>query len=319
VHATRRNPPLDDALQQALVRIWADVSNAGGAVGFVAPVSVYDVWPMAEAAYARVQAGVDDLVVAYEDEVPTGFGFLVTNEFALARHWATIKRLQRHPVRAGRGVGARVLAALEAAARDRLMQRVTLTVRGGTGREGFYLANGYRIDGFLPGRLELAPGVIVGEYHMSKLLDGSADEPVLRVQRLDPDLPLPAYAHPGDAGLDLRAREAVTLAPGERAVVPTGIAIALPPGHVGFVHPRSGLAARHGVALVNSPGTIDAGYRGEVAVVVVNLDPVEPVTIDRGDRIAQLVVQQVATVAVAEVPALDGTARGDGGFGSTGR
>ncbi|MGH8895775.1 MAG: dUTP diphosphatase [Egibacteraceae bacterium] len=157
-----------------------------------------------------------------------------------------------------------------------------------------------------------------------KLLAGRSHEgvepsPVLRVRRLDPGLPLPSYAHPGDAGLDLRAREHVTLAPGERTVVPTGVAVAVPPGCVGLVHPRSGLAARHGVTLVNAPGTIDAGYRGEVKVILANLDPAEPVHLARGDRIAQLVVQRVETVCVQEVSDLDETARGLGGFGSTGR
>ncbi|MGH8902872.1 MAG: dUTP diphosphatase [Egibacteraceae bacterium] len=142
---------------------------------------------------------------------------------------------------------------------------------------------------------------------------------VLRVRRLDPGLSLPSYAHPGDAGLDLRAREDVRLGPGERAVIPTGVAVAVPAGCVGLVHPRSGLAARHGVALVNAPGTIDACYRGEVKVILVNLDPAEPVHLARGDRIAQLLVQRVETVHVQEVGDLGETARGLGGFGSTGK
>jgi len=141
----------------------------------------------------------------------------------------------------------------------------------------------------------------------------------LRIRRLDSELPLPGYAHPGDAGLDLCSRQDVTLGPGERAVVPTGVAVALPPGCVGLVHPRSGLAARHGIALVNAPGTVDGGYRGEIKVILVNLDPAEPVHLARGDRIAQLLVQRVETVCVEEVPDLDATARGAAGFGSTGR
>ncbi len=143
-------------------------------------------------------------------------------------------------------------------------------------------------------------------------------DPVLPVRRLDPDLPLPAYAHPGDAGLDLCAAQDVRLAPGERAVVPTGLAVAVPDGHVGLVHPRSGLAARQGLGIVNAPGTIDAGYRGEVKVIVVNLDPAEPIDLARGQRIAQLLIQRVERVTVVEVDDLDGTVRGDGGFGSTG-
>lgn len=139
------------------------------------------------------------------------------------------------------------------------------------------------------------------------------------VQRLDPGVPLPQAAHPGDAGLDLVSTRAVTLAPGRRALLPTGIAIALPAGFVAFVVPRSGLAVRHGISLVNGPGTVDAGYRGEIRVSVVNLDPDEPVTLRRGDRIAQLVVQRIPEVRLHEVERLPGSDRGAGGFGSTGR
>jgi dUTP diphosphatase len=141
---------------------------------------------------------------------------------------------------------------------------------------------------------------------------------VRRVAQRGPPLPLPAYATDGAAGLDLRADEACTLAPGERRLVPTGLALALPQGHEGQVRPRSGLAVRHGIAMLNAPGTIDADYRGEVGVILVNLGQ-EPFEVKRGDRIAQLVVAPVARVEVAEVEALDGTARGAGGFGSTGR
>ena len=140
----------------------------------------------------------------------------------------------------------------------------------------------------------------------------------VEVRRLDPELPLPAYAHPGDAGADLVAAVDVELAPGERALVPTGIAIAVPDGYAAFVHPRSGLAVRHGLALVNAPGTIDAGYRGEVQVVLVNLDPRTPVRLRRGDRIAQLVVQPVERADFAEVAELPASARAAAGFGSTG-
>lgn len=138
------------------------------------------------------------------------------------------------------------------------------------------------------------------------------------VTRLDPELPLPAYEHPGDAGLDLRARETVTLAPGERALVPTGIAIALPAGFVALVCARSGLALRKGIGLVNAPGVIDAGYRGEIGVILVNHDPAESVTLERGDRIAQLLVQRIEQAALVEVAELPGSHRGSGGFGSTG-
>lgn len=142
----------------------------------------------------------------------------------------------------------------------------------------------------------------------------------LPVLRLDPDLPLPAYAKEGDAGIDLVARESVTLAPGGgRALVPTGIAIALPDGYAGFVQPRSGLAFKHGVTVLNTPGLVDSGYRGELKVCMVNLDPAVPFDIVRGERIAQLVVQAVAHVDFVEVDVLGETARGDSGFGSSGR
>jgi len=138
------------------------------------------------------------------------------------------------------------------------------------------------------------------------------------VLRLDPDLPLPSYAHPGDAGADLLTTVDVTLAPGERALVPTGIAMAVPEGYVALVHPRSGLAARHGLSIVNTPGTIDSGYRGEIKVLLVNHDPREPIELRRGDRVAQLVVQRVERAGFVEVDRLPETARGAGGYGSTG-
>jgi dUTP pyrophosphatase len=141
----------------------------------------------------------------------------------------------------------------------------------------------------------------------------------LSVQRLRSDARIPARAHPGDAGLDLYAVEARTLAPGQRAMVPTGIAIALPEGHAGLVVPRSGLAARNGIAIVNAPGLIDEGYRGEVKVLLLNTDPTEPFAIDAGDRIAQLVVVRVDQVEVHEADDLEATGRGAGGFGSSGR
>ena len=141
---------------------------------------------------------------------------------------------------------------------------------------------------------------------------------VIPIRRLDPDLPLPAYAHPGDAGADLVAAEDAELAPGARATVRTGVALAIPEGYVGLVHPRSGLAARLGVTVLNAPGTVDAGYRGEVLVILVNHDRRNTVKILRGDRIAQLVVQRVERAVFHVVDSLDGTARGAGGHGSTG-
>ncbi|MBW3659640.1 MAG: dUTP diphosphatase [Actinobacteria bacterium] len=139
----------------------------------------------------------------------------------------------------------------------------------------------------------------------------------LPVVRLDPEAVLPSYAHAGDAGLDLSANEDVTLPPGGRAAVATGLAVSVPDGWVGLVHPRSGLALRQGLTVANAPGTIDAGYRGEVKVILVNLGD-EDVAIVRGDRIAQLVLQEVGRARVVEVDTLDDTARGAGGFGSTG-
>jgi dUTP pyrophosphatase len=152
---------------------------------------------------------------------------------------------------------------------------------------------------------------------MSPVNPGTDPVDVL-IKRLDPDLPLPAQSHPGDAGVDLVAAAAVDLAPGARAVVPTGIAIALPDGYAAFVHPRSGLAARHGVTIVNAPGTVDAGYRGEIRVTLLNTDPAQAVSFQRGDRIAQLVIQRVASPVFHEVDSLPGSARGENGFGSTG-
>lgn len=139
------------------------------------------------------------------------------------------------------------------------------------------------------------------------------------IVRLDAELPLPTYAHPGDAGLDLVTAVDATVAPGERALLPTGISIALPNGYAAFVHPRSGLAVKYGVSVVNAPGTIDAGYRGEIAVSLINLDPRESVVLTRGDRIAQLVIQRVEYAVLHEVDSLPGTDRGAGGFGSSGR
>ena len=138
------------------------------------------------------------------------------------------------------------------------------------------------------------------------------------VRRLDPGMPLPERAHPGDAGLDLRSAVDVEVAPGARALVPTGLAIAVPEGHAGLVLPRSGLASKVGLTLANAPGLIDAGYRGEIVCAVVNLDRTEPVRIARGDRIAQLVVVAVPQATPVEVAELPGSVRGSGGFGSTG-
>ena len=138
------------------------------------------------------------------------------------------------------------------------------------------------------------------------------------VQRLDPGVPLPEYALPGDAGADVVTAVDAELAPGERAVLPTGLALALPEGYAVFVHPRSGLAARCGMSLVNAPGTVDSGYRGEVKVIVINHDPVAPLTLRRGDRIAQLVLQKVERAVFMPVEALPGSERGAGGHGSTG-
>ena len=144
-------------------------------------------------------------------------------------------------------------------------------------------------------------------------------EPDVLIMRIDPGVPLPSYAHPGDAGADLTTAEDVDLGPGERALVRTGLAIALPDVYAAFVHPRSGLAARHGVTLVNAPGTVDAGYRGEIKVTLLNTDRNRPVSFRRGDRIAQLVIQRVERAVFHEVTVLPGSSRGDGGFGSTGR
>jgi dUTP pyrophosphatase len=144
--------------------------------------------------------------------------------------------------------------------------------------------------------------------------------PTLQVQlkMLDPELEAPSYAHPGDAGADLRAREDVVLMPGERKLVPTGVAIALPYGFVALIHPRSGLATKHGLTIVNAPGTVDAGYRGEISVTLLNTDSSQPIELRRGDRIAQMVIQRVEHAQFIPVSELNGSVRGTGGFGSTG-
>ncbi|MEA4943656.1 MAG: dUTP diphosphatase [Propionicimonas sp.] len=149
-------------------------------------------------------------------------------------------------------------------------------------------------------------------------MTGWQDEVTIGLQRLDPEVPLPRYAHPGDAGADLAIAEDCTLAPGERRLVRTGIAVAIPTGWVGLVHPRSGLAARHGLTIVNAPGTIDAGYRGEILVCLLNTDASQPIRLGKGDLIAQLVVQRVARAAFVLADELPPSVRGDGGHGSTG-
>jgi len=138
------------------------------------------------------------------------------------------------------------------------------------------------------------------------------------ITRLDPELPLPRYAKGGDAGADIVSRIDISLAPGERALVPTGIAIALPDGYVALVHPRSGLAIKHGISMVNTPGTVDAGFRGELQVILINHDLTESVSFKKGDRIAQLVIQKVERAQFVEVADLPGSERATGGFGSTG-
>ena len=140
----------------------------------------------------------------------------------------------------------------------------------------------------------------------------------VRIKRLDPSVELPSYAYLGDAGLDLRANEDVALAPFERKLIPTGLAIAIPEGYAGFVQPRSGMALKHGLTMANTPGLIDAHYRGELKVVAVNIDAAETIHIARGERIAQLVIQKVPCVQLVEVDELDDTDRGSGGFGSSG-
>ena len=141
----------------------------------------------------------------------------------------------------------------------------------------------------------------------------------IQIKLLDEELPMPRYQHEGDAGLDLPSRVDYVLEPGERAMIPTGIAVAIPRGYAGFVLPRSGLASRHGIALVNSPGLVDSGYRGEMAIIMINTDKRDAFHIKRGDRIAQLVIQKIVEATTIQVSELDATSRGSGGFGSTGQ
>ncbi|WP_179389060.1 dUTP diphosphatase [Psychromicrobium silvestre] len=151
-------------------------------------------------------------------------------------------------------------------------------------------------------------------------MEATVTEPTLGIQlkMLDPDIEPPSYAHPGDAGADLRARIDVLIAPGERVLVPTGVSIALPEGYVALIHPRSGLATKHGLTIVNSPGTVDAGYRGEIAVTLLNTDSAQPISLSRGDRIAQMVIQRVEYAQFLPVEELPDSVRGSAGFGSTG-
>ncbi len=141
----------------------------------------------------------------------------------------------------------------------------------------------------------------------------------LAITRLDKSLPLPTYANPGDAGLDLHSADDVSLAPGQRALIGTGIAVAIPDGFAGFVQPRSGLALRHGLSFVNTPGLIDSHYRGEIKLIAINLDASSTIELRKGDRVAQLVIQRVERAELLEVESLDATRRGEGGFGSTGQ
>jgi dUTP pyrophosphatase len=140
----------------------------------------------------------------------------------------------------------------------------------------------------------------------------------MTLKRLDPGLPLPCYAHEGDAGLDLYSAVSVEIPPGHRALIPTGVAVGIPEGYAGFIQPRSGLALRSGLSFVNTPGLIDSHYRGEIKAIAVNLDPGTAISVARGDKIAQLVIQRVERVQITEVDELDPTVRGEGGFGSTG-
>jgi len=161
--------------------------------------------------------------------------------------------------------------------------------------------------------LARCPGAVGAGYCIERCMAAE-----IKIKLLDLGLSVPRYAHPGDAGLDLPSRVDIVIGPGQRAMVPTGIAVAIPEGFAGFVLPRSGLAARHGIALVNSPGLIDAGYRGELTAIMINTDRSEPFQIRRGDRIAQLVIQRIEEVTLTQVEDLDDTSRGHGGFGSTG-
>lgn len=320
------NPRLTDELLDRLVDIWVAATNAGGAVGFVGPVDAGTVAPAVAGFWDRVLDGVTDLVVVSVDERPAGFGFLTgAADPDVAPHRAEVQKVMRDPEIRGKGIGAAVLDGLEARARERDLTLLTLTVRGGTGTEAFYAGHGYVQVASLPGWL-LIDGTPTSSLVMAKRLDDqtppqddtmTASVP-LPVTRLDPDLPLPAYARPGDAGLDLMAREDAVLPAGTRRLMPTGLAVAIPEGHVGLVHPRSGLAIKKGLSVVNAPGTIDAGYRGEVMVPLINLDPSATIRIARGDRIAQLLLQRVERADLVEVDELPDGVRGDGGFGSTG-
>lgn len=351
--ATSVNPPLTDALIDRLVDIWIATTEAGGSVGFEPPVTRAQVADEVATYWDQRLDGSLDLVVASDGAVVVGFGFLQPGR-GVSAHTGEISKLQRDPTAAGRGVGGVVLMALEDLAVARGLTLVSLTVRQGTGRDAYYAERGYAQVATLPGWLRIA-GRPTDLLVMSKAVGAGAGTgvsipspapdlpapvpggsepsdqwsrgveprpprgPRIPVRRLDPDLPLPTYARSGDAGMDLHARRRMVLPPGARALMPTGIAVAVPEGYVGLVHPRSGLAIRAGLSIVNSPGTIDAGYRGELLVPLINLDPSATIRLDRGDRIAQMLVQRVEEAVLIEVDELPEGVRGEGGFGSTGR
>ncbi|HUG85519.1 MAG TPA: dUTP diphosphatase [Euzebya sp.] len=340
---TTSNPPLTDDLVDRLLDIWVAATNAGGSVGFLAPVTREDLEGEVAGFWDQRLDGTLDLVVASEGPRVLGFGFLQPGK-GLSAHMGEISKLQRDPAVPGRGVGGTLLEALEALAVDRGLTLVTLSVREGTGRERYYRERGYESVAVLPGWLRIG-GRARGLRVMAKAVGADAGRSVhelagpdghplppgvagaapggddlrVAVRRLDPDRPLPAYARAGDAGLDLYARQRMVLPPGARGLMPTGLAVAIPQGHVGLVHPRSGLAIKRGLSIINTPGTIDAGYRGELLVPLINLDTSATIRLDRGDRIAQLLIQRVERAALVEVDELPDGVRGDGGFGSTGR
>lgn len=335
---TQVNPPLTDSLIEDVVALWTAAANHGEAVGFAPPVGAEQVARAVAVHWDRVIDGVSDLIVAFDEDVLVGFALLArSQEGPAAAHRGRLETLQRAADHAGTGIGSVLLDAVRAQAESHGIGRLTLTMREGTGAERFYLRNGFRQVARLPdwvriggrpiaalvltadlsvepGGAAAAPGVAAGEP-----VDTPVGGVVVPVLRLDPDLPLPRYAQPGDAGLDLHARVHRILPPGTRTVMPTGIAVAIPPGYVGLVHPRSGSAVRDGLSIVNSPGTIDAGYRGEIKVPLINHDPSAKIVLHRGDRVAQLLLQRVEHAVLHEVDTLPDGSRGAEGFGSTGR
>ena len=337
------NPPLTDGLVDTLVRLWVAAAAEGRTVGFDRSATHDSLGHAVAPHWDAVIDGTTDLLVAPDAVTPQGFALLARDTTAPA--WAHRGRVDLVLAPGGEDhddLAEALLAGVEERARQRELDTLAVLLPvGARAMAAPFRARGYAVVARLPRWLRVEGTPTDAEVLLRDTAPPSgavADEPPperpagaagaatlgrsgvrLPIRRLDPDLPLPRYARPGDAGLDLHAREDRILPPGTRAVMPTGVAVAIPAGYVGLVHPRSGAAVRSGLSIVNTPGTIDAGYRGELQVPLINLDPSAKIVVRRGDRIAQLLIQRVEHAELEEVEALPDGVRGVDGFGSTGR